>query len=101
MKYGGNPIANASIIGVFSGMASRATGGDFYEGAMRGAFVYLYNDLSMKESFRMLWKKMTNGEIGSDAIEGVIGGAKGLHQIMTMDASKVKGGFMGKHYFNI
>jgi hypothetical protein len=37
VKYGGNPIANASIIGVFSGMASRATGGDFYEGAMRGA----------------------------------------------------------------
>jgi hypothetical protein len=63
-------------------MASRATGGDFYEGAMRGAFVYLYNDLSMKESFRMLWEKITNGEIGSDAIEGLEGGVEGYRSIM-------------------
>ena len=42
VKYGGNPIANASIIGVFSGIASRATGGDFYEGAIKEALSITY-----------------------------------------------------------
>ena len=38
-------IGSTTIVAVFGGMASQATGGDFYEGAMRAAFVHLYNDL--------------------------------------------------------
>jgi len=40
-----NVVANASIIGMIGGIASEASGGDFYEGAMQAAFVYLFNDV--------------------------------------------------------
>ena len=42
-------IGSTTIVAVFGGLASDATGGDFYEGAMRAAFVHLYNDLSAEE----------------------------------------------------
>ena len=38
-------IGSTTVVAVFGGMASQATGGDFYEGAMRAAFVHLYNEL--------------------------------------------------------
>ena len=69
INYGGDPIANATIIGVFGGIASEAIGGEFYEGAMRAAFVYLYNDV-MKSLYRgeykndsTILKTMKNGDI--------------------------------------
>jgi len=39
-------IGSTTIVAIFGGLASDATGGDFYEGAMSAAFVHLYNDLS-------------------------------------------------------
>lgn len=41
----GDMLGKASVIGLFSGIASEAVGGDFYEGAVEAAFVYLYNDV--------------------------------------------------------
>ena len=41
-------IGSTTIVAVFGGLASDATGGDFYEGAMSAAFVHLYNDLSAR-----------------------------------------------------
>jgi RHS repeat-associated protein len=37
-----DPVAQASIIGIFGGLSSKATGGEFYDGAMQAAFVHLF-----------------------------------------------------------
>lgn len=39
-------IERTLIIATFSGMASKASGGDFAQGAIQAAMVHLYNDLS-------------------------------------------------------
>ena len=41
----GDRIGSTAIVAIFGGLASEATGGDFAEGALRAAFVHLFNDL--------------------------------------------------------
>ena len=41
----GDRIGSTAIVAIFGGLASEATGGDFAEGALRAAFVHLYNDI--------------------------------------------------------
>ena len=74
-------IGRTTIVAVFGGMASQATGGDFYEGAMRAAFVHLYNGEydTLGKALKGLWNK--KGEIMSDAGKGFKGGLEGYRDV--------------------
>ena len=60
-----DPFVKMSITAILSGMASKAAGGDFVQGAMSAMVVYLYNDKGFKQSMGELWHKLTDGTIGN------------------------------------
>ena len=45
----GDRIGSTAIVALFGGLASEATGGDFAEGALRAAFVHLFNELATED----------------------------------------------------
>jgi hypothetical protein len=124
-NYNLNTTQSTAIASLAGGLASEATGGDFTEGAMRAAFVHLYNDLSLKQSLKKLWARKgeisnstskgfsglrnkgfsrlyeNKGKIAMAHIYAIGGGAKGLHTLMTMDASEIKGGLVGEGLFSM
>ena len=58
-------LGSTTITVVFAGLATEASGGDFYEGAMRAAFVHLFNELYLatdikEERFIKATAKMRN-----------------------------------------
>jgi hypothetical protein len=55
----GTKLTVASIIG---GLASKASGGDFYQGAINAMFVYLYNERMTKEELESL-RQIVNGNV--------------------------------------
>ena len=57
-------IGSTTIVAVFGGLASDATGGDFYEGAMSAAFVHLYNELHWDKEFDDAMDKILDTDIG-------------------------------------
>ena len=45
-----DPFVKMSVTAVLSGMASKASGGDFVQGAMSAMVVWLYNDMTAKRN---------------------------------------------------
>ena len=74
----GGTMATAAV----SGTVSQHTSGKFANGAITGAFIHMFNSLSMKQSFQKLWNR--KAEIGRDIIQGVKGGTQGIDKLMNM-----------------
>ena len=49
-----DPFVKMSVTAVLSGMASKASGGDFVQGAMSAMVVWLYNDFMTQEEFKRM-----------------------------------------------
>ena len=102
--------AVAAIVG---GTASELGDGKFANGAVTGAFVHMYNYTAHlpkwappKSTKRTEFiPRVLNGTVrfvlgAVDVVgEALNGAAKGLHQILTMDSSKVPGGLIGEGLF--
>ena len=95
----GGIIERTGIMAIAGGTASVIGGGKFSNGAFGSAMTHLFNAEydTLGKALKGLWSK--KGEIISDAGKGIVGVAYGLHQIMTMDASKVPGGLIGEGLF--
>jgi len=65
------PFVKMSINVILTGAISKASGGDFYQGAMRALVVYLYNDLTFKQTMHKLWRKLTDGTIANNVSKAV------------------------------
>jgi len=61
---------------LIGGIVSKASGGSFERGAVTAGVVFLYNDLSMAQSFKKLWKKIVNGDIANDVNTAIKVGGK-------------------------
>lgn len=108
--FAGRNTAAAAIVG---GTASVVGGGKFANGAVSAAFVHMYNYQAhlpewappkSTESTELIPRILNNSVrfvlSAVDVVsEAFIGAASGLHQIMTIDASRVPGGLIGEGLF--
>jgi len=49
-----DPFVKMSVTAILSGMASKASGGDFVQGALSAMVVWLYNDFMTQEEFKRM-----------------------------------------------
>ncbi len=77
-------ITKTILVAIAGGTASVLGGGKFANGAMSAAFVFMFNHMSMKESFKKLLRKLRDGTIKNDAIKGLKGGLQAIGRFEIM-----------------
>lgn len=74
-EQGLGTLSGTVVVSTLSGVTSEATGGDFAEGALTGAIIHLYNDLSgrMGRAAKLREQRLMNKEPGFFVQAGVVG----------------------------
>ncbi len=86
----GTALDNVAGVSILGGLASKAAGGDFLQGAIQAAFVYMYNDQQVAQQESLT--NPTGGTIRSDSEgDGNYGAPRGNRSHRGIDITSVDG----------